>query len=74
MMRTAFKPNEGPLADKSELAGEQEALMHSMAGAIGRFKNPASHRFTGLDDPVIALETIQLASLLLRIAETRSAS
>jgi len=71
MMRAAFRPKDGPLADRSEHEGESEALMHLMAGAIGRFKNPTSHRFTGLDDPVATIEIIQLASLLLRIAEQR---
>jgi uncharacterized protein (TIGR02391 family) len=71
MMRTAFHQKTGPLADKSEHEGEREALMHLMAGAIGRFKNPTSHRFTGLDDPVSTIEILQLASLLIRIAEQR---
>ncbi|MGB6486249.1 MAG: TIGR02391 family protein [Steroidobacteraceae bacterium] len=71
MMRAAFHPKNGPLVDKSEHEGEREALMHLMAGAIGRFKNPTSHRFTGLDDPVSTIEILQLASLLIRIAEQR---
>jgi uncharacterized protein (TIGR02391 family) len=71
MMRVAFHQKDGPLADKSEHEGERDALMHLMAGAIGRFKNPTSHRFTGLDDPITTIEIIQLASLLLRIAEQR---
>jgi uncharacterized protein (TIGR02391 family) len=74
LMRKAFHPDDGPLRDESELWAEREALMHLMAGAIGRFKNPASHRFTGLDDPVTTMEIIQLASLLLRIGEQRGAS
>jgi uncharacterized protein (TIGR02391 family) len=71
MMRDAFRFKDGPLADRTEHEAEAEALMHLMGGAIGRFKNPASHRFTGLDDPIVAIEIIQLASLLLRIAEQR---
>jgi uncharacterized protein (TIGR02391 family) len=74
LMRKAFHTEDGPLTDRSEHVGEREALMHLMAGAIGRFKNPTSHRFTGLDDPVTTIEIIQLASLLLRIAEQHSAS
>lgn len=73
MVRTAFHPKTGPLTDKSEHEGEREALMHLMAGAIGRFKNPTSHRFTGLDDPTATIEILQLASSLVRIAEQRPA-
>ncbi len=71
LMRTAFNPVNGPLTDITEHEGEREALAHLMAGAIGRFKNPTSHRFTGLDDPVATLEILQLASSLIRVAETR---
>lgn len=73
MMRKAFNQADGPLTDGTEHEGEREALMHLFAAAIGRFKNPTSHRFTGLDDPVTAIEIIQLASLLLRIVDQRSA-
>ena len=73
LMREAFR-KEGPLADMSEHEAERDALMHLMGGAIGRFKNPTSHRFTGLDDPITTIEIIQLASLLLRIAEQRGAA
>ena len=71
LMRMAFRPRLGPLTDKSEHEGEQEALMHLMAGAVGRFKNPTSHRFTGLDDPVTTIEILHVASLLIRIATQR---
>ena len=58
MMREAFHPKKGPLANKSELEGERDALMHFIAGAVGRFENPTGHRFTGLDDPVTTIEII----------------
>ena len=72
LMRSAFRPKTGALTDRTEHTGEQEALMHLMAGAIGRFKNPTSHRFTGLDDPRTTIEILQLASLLVRIASERA--
>jgi len=76
MMRDAFHPDRdnAPLTDKSEEGGEREALMHLMSGALGRFKNPTGHRFTGLDDPIVTIEILQLASLLMRIAEQRPAT
>jgi uncharacterized protein (TIGR02391 family) len=66
LMRQALKPG-GPLADKGAHGGEVVALMELFAGAIGAFKNPASHRTVHFDDPVEAAEVVQLADLLLRL-------
>jgi uncharacterized protein (TIGR02391 family) len=40
----AFNPDDGPLSDKTVEKGERVALMNLMAGALGSYKNPASHR------------------------------
>jgi uncharacterized protein (TIGR02391 family) len=71
LMREAFQANQGPLCDKNEPASEQESLMHLFAGAIGRFKNPSSHRHVALLDPAETFEMLTVASHLLRIAEQR---
>ena len=73
LMRRAFDKNSGPLSDLNEPEGEREALAHLFAGAIGRFKNPSSHRPVeyGLTD---AAEALMLASLLLRIVDERRES
>ncbi|WP_327376585.1 TIGR02391 family protein [Streptomyces sp. NBC_01216] len=74
LMRTAFKPHNngaggGALADAGAEGGEQLAMSSLFAGAIGLFKNPASHRTVTFDDPMEAAEVIQLADLLLRLVD-----
>ena len=67
LMRKAFSPKEGILRDPEAEGGEQQATADLFAGAIGAYKNPASHRAVQFDDPLEAAEVIQLADLLLRI-------
>lgn len=77
LMRQAFKPDGGPLADPGADPGERVALMELFAGSIGAFKNPPSHRTVHFDDPTEAAEVVQLADLLLRLlrrAQQRVAS
>jgi uncharacterized protein (TIGR02391 family) len=66
LMQEAFKTN-GKLTDGAAEPGEQVATMQLFMGAIGAFKNPASHRTVIFSDPVEAAEVVQLADLLLRI-------
>lgn len=76
LMRSAFKRDGGPLADREADGGEQVATMELFAGAIGTFKNPASHRTVDYDDSTEAAEVVLLADLLMRLLdriEARSA-
>lgn len=64
---------DGPMAITTETAGEQTAFMNLFQGAIGAFKNPASHRAVEYDDPVEAADIVHLADLLLRIIDRERA-
>lgn len=69
LMRQAFSPKGGPLADPSLEGGEQQATMDLFAGAIGAFKNPSSHRQVDYGDATVASEAVLLADLLLRMLD-----
>lgn len=69
LMRKAFNPKDGPLRDPEAEGGEQQATADLFAGAIGAYKNPASHRTVQFEDPLEAAEVLQLADLLLRIVK-----
>jgi uncharacterized protein (TIGR02391 family) len=69
LMRKAFNPSTGPLADPSHEAGEKQARSDLFAGAIGSFKNPNSHRQVYYNDPNEASEVVLLADLLMRLLD-----
>ena len=66
LMAKAFGLPDGKLTDSSEQPSESEALRKLYSGAIGRFKNPSSHRFVGYSDPAVVVEMLGLASILMR--------
>jgi uncharacterized protein (TIGR02391 family) len=68
-MRSAFNPENGPLADRQLDPGERVGVMELFAGAIGTFKNPPSHRQVDYTDPTEASEVILLADLLMRLLD-----
>jgi uncharacterized protein (TIGR02391 family) len=68
LMQKAFGSG-GSLRDKEADPGEAEAQMALFWGAIGFFKNPASHRRVHYEDATEASEAVLLADLLLRILD-----
>jgi uncharacterized protein (TIGR02391 family) len=73
LMRKAFAPKGGILTDPGAEGGEQQATADLFAGAMGTFKNPASHRTVQFDDAIEAAEVVQLADLLLRVVRRAEA-
>lgn len=73
LMRKAFSPKDGVLRDPEAEGGEQQAIADLFAGAIGAYKNPASHRTVQFDDAMEAAEVLQLADLLLRVVHRAEA-
>ena len=70
LMRKAFHPEIGPLANKSLVTAERDAEVHLFAGAIGHAKNPTSHRDVAMTAPEAA-RLIVFASHLFDIVERR---
>jgi uncharacterized protein (TIGR02391 family) len=68
LMRTAFRPQTGPLTDRTAEAGEQQATMDLFAGAVGKFKNPFSHRDITFAPEEVA-DIIGIANQLLKIVD-----
>ena len=63
----------GPLVDEAAPPSEQEAIRFLMAGSVGWFKNPRSHRSLELEDPEKIGRMLMVASYLMRTVETRAA-
>lgn len=70
LARRAFHEVNGPLTDTSVPVPERQALSSLVAGAIGSYKNPHSHRKVKLSVEE-SVEMIILASHLLKIVEVR---
>ncbi|MGV9567324.1 TIGR02391 family protein [Streptomyces sp. NPDC003480] len=62
------------MADAEAEGGEQAATANLFAGAMGAYKNPASHRTVDFDDPIEAAEIIQFADLPLRQVDRANAA
>ena len=68
LIRKAFNPKNGPLADYELPKAEREAFCNYIAGAFGFYKNPCSHRDVEMDF-ISAFNRIVVASDLLKVIE-----
>ena len=69
LIRKAFDPNKGILANQSLPIAEREAMANYIAGAYGFYKNPCSHRDVEMEF-LEAFERIVIASNILKLVET----
>jgi len=70
LAQKAFSEKNGRLTDMEAPSGERVALLNMMAGALGSYKNPHSHRRVHLS-AVDATEMIVMASHLMKIVDVR---
>lgn len=69
LMRKAFNPNNGSLTNTQSEQSEKQAMSDLFSGAIGLFKNPASHRnIEGISDSQ-ASDYIRVADCLLKMID-----
>lgn len=73
LARKAFNTDNGPLTDTTVVNAERQALSDLVAGALGSYKNPHSHRNVTIADASEAAEIVVLASHLLKIIDARRA-
>jgi uncharacterized protein (TIGR02391 family) len=72
LMREAFKPDGGLLADKDTVLGERVAVMELYAGAMGHCKNPSSHRDVRIERSEGAQLILFASYLLARLKKSTS--
>jgi len=72
LARNAFNPDKGVLSDQNLTRTERETCGHLIAGAIGFFKNPSSHRNIDYDNPSEVAEIILFANYLLKLIDSRT--
>jgi uncharacterized protein (TIGR02391 family) len=68
LMRAAFKPG-APILKFSDVLAEQEAALNLYCGFIGFFKNPQSHKFMNVSDPLTAFEILSMSNHLCTMVE-----
>jgi len=68
LMTDAFN-QKSPRLVYSDVTAEQEGAMALFRGGIGCFKNPHSHRFVDIKDPIQTFEMLCFASTLCRIVD-----
>lgn len=70
LMRKAFHPQTGKLANTHSEESEKQGMSDLFAGAIGLFKNPTSHRNIDIISPEEAVDYIRVANCLLKMVDS----
>jgi uncharacterized protein (TIGR02391 family) len=68
LMTKAFNPAR-PILKFGDVESEQVAAMNLYCGFIGFFKNPHSHKFLNVSDPLTAFEILSIANRLCAMIE-----
>jgi uncharacterized protein (TIGR02391 family) len=69
LMDKAFDPANGPLASTAAAPGRRNARRNLFKGAFGELRNPIAHGDPTITEPLLAIQEMMTASLLLRIVD-----
>jgi hypothetical protein len=67
LMEKAFEPGNGPLTDATASKSRRKARCNLFKGALGEIRNPKGHGDPTITDPLVSVEEMMAASVLLRI-------
>jgi uncharacterized protein (TIGR02391 family) len=72
LMEKAFDPTTGRLIDAQAKNSRKRARQNLFMGALGELRNPKAHGDPAITDPLLAIQEMMTASVLLRIVPTSS--
>jgi len=70
LIEKAFHRDNGPLSDLKASRSRRQRRCEFFSGALGELRNPKAHSDPTINDPMIAIEEMMVASTLLRIVDS----